>query len=482
MLELTGVIYGTDRSRPFSISPTEQTPLESEVTRPVVDADTQAHENASGVFFTGVHSVLFPTQQKTRNNIVKWHYAVADAVMTPPREGAWLQIHRSDLADTRTVIGYTPEAHVLLATAERSSQYGKMRSSSAETERDGWHFSLDGVTPQLGFSGSGLSFPFKLIRRKGQKAAPSALPTYDQITSQTVNSPVVLFDTTPTHETAWLVSQLSVILDLVLFQIHREGWWDCQNLDKDMRQSLYASPHWNGGFAAQTVLDNHDRANTTLKLSADDGKPIVIKHLVIDIFTAMSVRSQVDQQDSPYSTLSTPPLLGWDLIQLTNAVGTAKRLQFHVHKSASGNNSVPTWLPLARELPVYFCDGLGDIMTSAVPLCAEFQHDRKYLLANVQVLNTKLKRCAKCSEYHLDTKDQLVWKDSPIQDLFPCDHGQHVQAEAKAKFDDNVQLLVPADHRCVAPVAAPYPLQPREGAFVFGAKRLRARVRSQLST
>ena len=481
MLELTGMIYGTDRSRPFRITSTEQASLESEVTHPRVDADTKAHEDGSGVFFSGVHSVLFPTQYKTRSNIVKWHYAASDTVMIPPKEGTWLQLHRSDLADTRTVIGYTPEVHVLLATAERSSQYQQMRSSSAEAERDRWHFTLDGATPQLGFSGSGVSFPFKLIRRKGQNAAPSALPTYDQITSQTVDSPIVLFDTTPTHEAAWLVSQLSVILDLVLFQVHREGGRDGKNIDDKTRQSLHAIPHWNGGLAAQAVLDDHGRANTVLKLSADDGKPLAIKHLVIDIFTAMNVRSQVDQQHPSCSTLSTPPLLGWDLVQLTNAIGTAKRLQFDVRRSVSGSHSVPTWLPLTRELPVYFCDGLGDIMRSAVPLCSEVQYSRKHLFANVQVLNTKLKRCARCPEYHVDIKDQLVWKDSPVDNLVPCEHGQHVHAQARAKFDNDIQLLVPADHKHVASEAIPCPLLPREGAFVFGAKRLRAKVRSQLS-
>lgn len=126
MLEMTGMIYGTDRSIPFRIPTTEHNSHESGLMNPHIYSEATGQEkiagfeDGSGVFFTGVHSVLFPTQHITRRNILKWHYAASDTVMTPPKEGTWLHLHYSDLLNTRTVIGYTPEVHVHLGTAERS--------------------------------------------------------------------------------------------------------------------------------------------------------------------------------------------------------------------------------------------------------------------------------------------------------------------------------------------------------------------------
>lgn len=443
MLELTGMLYTTAPSGPAS---------------------------PSGTFHTGVHSILYPTEKNETQGFVKWHYAASDYVMIPPADGTWLRLRQDDLIGMRTILGYTPSVQVHLGTESRLHQYESMTASHAGREKDSWSFSWDGLTVQAGFAGSGVSSPFKFVRRTGQQGVPTAKPTYDQIIHGTSDKPVILYDTAHAQESAWLVPQLSVILDLVLFQAHRERAW--KNLTATARAALHAKPYWNGGLAAKEVLDDYERANTVLRLSADDGTPVAIKHLVMQVFAAMSHRVQLDHLHSPSSSLTTSPLLGWDLIQLTDALAIPARLQIEVHKDGL-NNSAPTWLPLAREIPVFFCDGLGDVMTTKVPICSQFQRSQKNLVASIHVLQTKRKRCLKCDEYHIDTKKQLVWQ-LPRSDCFSeCVHGAHRTEDAIARFDAGVQLMFPASGCKRARSEVACPVIPEEGAVVFGAKRLR---------
>lgn len=312
--------------------------------------------------------------------------------------------------------------------------------------------------------------PFKFSRRRGQQGVPTANPTFDQIIHGTVEKPVILYETARAQEIAWLVLQLSVILDLVHLQAYRERSW--KDLSASDRSALHAKPDWNSGLAALKVLDDYQRANTALRTSAGNGKPIVIKDLVTQVFAAMTYRMQLDQLHPAPSSLTTSPLLGWDLIQLTDALAIPKRLQMEVHKYRN-NNSPPTWLPLARELPVFFCDGLGDVMTSTVPTCSQFQRSQEYLVASIHVLRAKLRRCFKCDDYHIDTKKQLVWQ-LPRSGCFPsCPHGVHCKEDARANFDAGVQLMLPAgDNKCFKR-KLPCPVIPEEGAVVFEAKRPR---------
>ncbi|TLD09828.1 serine/threonine protein kinase, partial [Venturia nashicola] len=224
MLELTGMLYTTAPSGPAS---------------------------PSGTFYTGVHSILYPTEKNETRGFVKWHYVASDYVMTPPADGTWLRLRQDGFIGMRTILGYTPSVQVHLGTESRLHQYESMTASHAGREKDSWSFSWDGLTVQAGFAGSGVSSPFKFARRTGQQGVPTAKPTYDQIIHGTSDKPVVLYDTAHAQESAWLVPQLSVILDLVLFQAHRERAW--KDLSATARAALHAKPYWNGGLAAKEV-------------------------------------------------------------------------------------------------------------------------------------------------------------------------------------------------------------------------------------
>lgn len=474
MLELTGMMYGTDLSKSLHVDAEAESPQDAQLLSNEVCTDEESTasnkfpvlDTQVGIFYTGVHSILYPTERDNTRKVIKWHYASSDCVMTPQNDGTWLRLHDADLLGMDTVLGYTPEVSVLLGTPDRVQQYNNMRTSSAAKEKNTWTFSWDGVTMSAGFAGSGMAFPFKFNRRKGQQIAPSATPNYDQIVQYTADKPLILFDTARQQETAWLVSQLSVILDIALLKSQRHGWW--QALDQTARAALHARPHWNGGLAAQEVLDNYERANTILRFSADDGTVLAIKDLIKEIYAAMTVRTQLDQLYPSMATLSTPPLIGWDLLELTDPILQSKRLSVDVHKSG-GNNSTPTWLHLAREVPVLFCDGLGSIMTSRVPVCSVFQCNQKYLVASLHALRSKMTHCSSCRGYHIGNDRQWVWQAPPDGYFVPCMHGNHSVEVAKARFDESIQLILRANHQCVV-LNAEEGL--KEGAVVFGPKRL----------
>lgn len=443
-------------------------PLMLELTGMIYEAHPQQKTRSAGIFYTGVHSILYPTKLNHSLEIIMWHYTACSNVMTPPTDDDWVRICSEDLECKRMILGYTPSVQILLGTESRLRQYPLLKSSCADREKDSWTFAWDGVTINAGFSGSGLSFPLKLVRRKGQRAAPAAKPTYDQVVDGTSDQPVILFDTAHGLETAWLVSQLSVILDLVHLKAHRDDCW--QNKENSFRMKLHAKPDWRGGFAAKEVLSDYSKANTQMRLSADDGNPIAIKHLVVQIFKAMSIRAQLDKLNPPVSTIHARPIVGWDLLQLMNAVEAPERLSFEADWAWS-RSKAPSWLPLAYEIPVFFADNMGDVMTSTVPLCAQLQRSPKHLVASNQVLLKKLRACSKCDGYHVDTKKQLSWRLVNDKIFQQCCHGLHNEAEAKARFKDLIQLMVSrGDHKCETSTDLCRVI-PQEGAIVFGAKR-----------
>jgi hypothetical protein len=161
---------------------------------------------------------------------------------------------------------------------------------------------------------------------------------------------------------------------------------------------------------AKEVLDDYARANTTLALSSDDRQPIAVKDLVKEIFAAMTVRTQLDQlYPSPRHTLSTSALLtGWDLLELTNPVHSSNRLQVDLNKG-HWNNSTPTWLHFANQVPAFLCDNVGRIMESALPLCPPSQHDKEYLIANFHVLSGLMTSCMVCQGYHVGKGKKWIW-------------------------------------------------------------------------
>ena len=479
MLDLTGMMYRTDISKTLNdgdASGQAVAPFAQRSTNVLITCDESSSSTEEfGIFFSGVHSVLYPTNRDDIRKTIKWHYATSDAAMTPPQDGTWLRLRETDLQGMVHILGFTPEVVVLLGTKDRSRQHCTMQASSARKEKDSWSFDWDGITAQAGFSGSGLSLPFKFVRRKAQKATPSAKPTYDQVIHHTVRDPVIIFDTAQDQGTAWLVPKLSLILDLTLFQIEKKGWF--RDLDDDLKTALFAKPHWNGGHAAREVLDNYARANTTLALSSDDGQAIAVKDLVKEIFAAMTARAQLDQlYPSSQTTLSRCALLtGWDLLELTNPIRFSKRLQVDLNKG-DRNRSTPTWLQFANQVSVFLCDNIGEIMKSVQPPCPASHHDKKNLIANIHVLGGLMTSCMSCRGFHVGTDKKWIWK-FPRDGCFAlCSHVPgHTRTREGNCFRDRMQLMLSEDHACEArEVTTSLPKElPKEGAVVFGSKMLR---------
>lgn len=182
----------------------------------------------------------------------------------------------------------------------------------------------------------------------------------------------------------------------------------------------------------------------------------------------MSIRIQLDRLSPPASSSGRSSLIGWDLLQLTDAVAAPWRLQFKF-EGASWNGRVPTWLPLANELPVFFSDDIGDIITSKVALCAELERGPEYLIASIDILSKRMQSCSVCRAYHVDTANPLVWR-MPQSDCFQkCCHNTHTAAESKLLFKNVVQVMSKKPRHERGILESLNHTLPKEGAIVFGA-------------
>lgn len=263
ILDFTKVIYRTDLSK-------------SACTRQNLQKDQSTQ---SGIFYTGVHSVLFAVSSDESREVIRWHYQTSDKVAVPDK--GWLRLQENELREDKLlsmtiVLGYTPQVKVLLGTEYRKKQYGLMDQTSAERERGEWALSMDGITFSLGYSGSGIQFPLKYKKRTPQKVAVRPDLGFDDMVKEVRDNPVILFETHDKMETGWLVSKLSVILDLVHYHVYKENLWD----DSE-RSRIHAKALSDGGIAAQHVLDDYERANLETRTLAADRSSIAVKDIVV---------------------------------------------------------------------------------------------------------------------------------------------------------------------------------------------------------
>lgn len=168
----------------------------------------------------------------------------------------------------------------------------------------------------------------------------------------------------------------------------------------------------------------------------------------------MSIREQFDilERTSSHSW-SSDPLIGWDLTELLGPSKTCYRRQVKIHETSTRlKNNTPTWFPLAREVPIYFCNRSGDVMVPAHQSEPAFSLGKKNLTANMHVIRKML--CAKpnCNDYHFDLARPLTW-ELP-RHLEECRGVQCLRSHS--------------EHRCPRSVETCSPES--TGAIVFGAK------------
>ncbi len=337
----------------------------------------EAGESDYGIYFRGMSSILYPTDYFVDTNTVQWHLVTntesaglgRDCSPNDISGSRWVRI--ADLETLRcavAILGYCGEAAILLGTEGRKTQYPRFRYSRSSFENPPPEASIGTVTAGIGVLGFGTAQATGTLKyRKGLADAMSLAQdiTYQEILNYAENDPVIIFETEPGNERAWLVPRLSVILDLL-------NYWAGQNRDTDAA-ILYALALPDGGRASKEVLREREYAKTVLIRPTLDDTGVRVGEIVKRLYGQMQRREEAcaksERGAQGTAEFGRYSLLGWDLRELVEPPVVVRRRWINPHVTdVSPNIAVtPCWLPLTRVIPVYFGQGLGELITPVRP-------------------------------------------------------------------------------------------------------------------
>lgn len=438
MIELADMLFQTDLSM-ISVNQNNASLNDS--------AAQKESPLAQGIFYTGVGTLLYPVARNwgpmEDRDLIRWHFD-AKAQSTMPPEDNFLPVDKGyDFAHSRHLLGFAPQNEVRLGTRDRMRDYARMRPVPGSIEQSVPELSVQtisaglGKTPMVATIGAGIKYSQPLRGSRDPKER-----TYYSILKATEQQAVILCDC-GSEKVAWLVSQISVILDLICYRIQKEGWTDLPK---------HAKPKANGGAAAANILSDANVYNKILAPGLGGEEDLTVLKLVKEIYCAMQQRRQVREMTvRGILRLRRKMLHSWDLLELADPPDEFSRRALVVHETSSRVVAqYPSWLPLADQIPVYSGQDLGRVVTIADrPIHMHgVAHGEKYLMANVHAMRSLLRPRPDCACYHFDC--ELVWERS-MGEKWAYVNGIPQEVKNLADFLENVQTLRKASgHKCVA--------------------------------
>jgi hypothetical protein len=354
MLDLADVMFRTDLSR--------------------FDGPSQVE---GGIFYSGVNTLLYPVSQSRR--IIRWHFDTSGKHAVPPSDQILPVRSEEEYASALThLVGFASQSEIRLGTKQRTRDYARMRSVSGCVERGRPEVALDGFSAAFGKApatatvGVKVKFPSTL-----RATIDPRKRRYDDIFKKTKDQAVILYDCG--HQRgAWLVPQLSVILDLVYYRISKEQWGG---------PPKHANACADGGAAAAEVLKSPLVYSHKLSTILEDNSDFRIMDLVKEIYEAMFKRHTLHEAPAGGSwNLHRERLHDWDLLEIADAPDQSFRQEIEVHLTSSrAIAQYPSWLPLTQHIPVYLGQDLGQVISVGnQPLPMRHVKNReKCLVANV---------------------------------------------------------------------------------------------------
>jgi tetratricopeptide (TPR) repeat protein len=419
-----------------------------------ISSDTDS-SSSRGIFYTGVGTLLYPVSRSSNDQkIIMWHFG-SSAERSVPRASHFLPLQEHEISRMRHVVGFAPYSKVQLGTHERTRSLAGISRVAGCIERERPEVTVETVTAQFGKAPVTASIGGKVKFSRALRATVDPEKRrYDQILTLTEKQAVILFDC-GTTKAAWLVSQLSIILDLVCYRIRANGWRDLP---------MHATPQADGGAAAAAVLKDPSVYKLEFSHIYEDNTKLSVMHVVREIYCAMSQRQILQElRDSAALRLYRERLYGWDLLELAEPSDNSYRREIVVHKTTSrAVAQYPSWLPLARHIPVYIGQDLGEIITvdQHAPL-QNIQNKEKYLLASVCAMRQLLRRRPGCIHFHFDC--ELVWECPPRGYPFVISQDECDEDRVKRCVQ---RLTGSGRHRCTTgPMRAPLC---EEGLVIFG--------------
>ncbi|KAK1758867.1 serine/threonine protein kinase [Echria macrotheca] len=328
----------------------------------------------SGVYLEGVEYTIYPTGHVEDSDVVQWHLVrkenpLADNghrnTSAAPDSGGgprWdKSISLSTLQSAKAVLGYCAKVLIQLGTEDRRKYHADLRPSQAPIERPPPEASVGGATLGvnfLGFANMGTSTAFKTRNGLRRAKEPAKELNYLEILRVAESEPVILFDTEPGNERAWMVPQISLILELFNIWAETAGIEDIH----------YAKASADGGAEARAILADLDYARRVVgkkALESDAERQVgdVIKGIYGRIQQCMKINAESDIGARGTKRLGSTGVVGWDWLELTDLSWT---ITYRREVLSTPNSfAKPCWLPFTQVVPVFFGTGLGELMVPA---------------------------------------------------------------------------------------------------------------------
>jgi hypothetical protein len=418
MLDLADIIFHTDLSK-LDMPP----PLDS------------------GIFCSGVNTLLYPVSKS--GNVIKWHFDPSGKSAVPPPYN-FLRIESvQTFTESMHVVGFAARSEVRLGTRRRTHDYARMCSVLGSIERGRPEIALDAFNATIGKAPASATASMKVKFPSTLRATVEPQRRrYDEIVKKTKDQAVILYDCG--HQRgAWLVPQLSVILDLVYYRMFKERWGE---------PPKHAKACADGGAAAAETLKDPLVYLHKLSSILEDNSDFRIMDLVKEIYEAMLKRRILHEAPAGGSLmLHRERLHGWDLLEIADAPDQSFRREIEVHQTTSrAIAQYPSWLPLTQHIPVYLGQDLGHVISIGnQPLPMRHVKNReKCLVANVHTLQTLLRNRDECSDFHLDC--ELVWElPSSVASMFLGMTGVSEDPTSSKRIEHCLQRLQKSkDHVC----------------------------------
>jgi len=461
--------------------------------------------NDAGVYFEGISYTLYPTAYIQSHNTIQWHLESKgghledrehDHAIAPDSGGRpkWERI--SDLKTLRSataILGYCNEVKIQLGTAERVQYFDDLRASLSHIERPPQEASGGSVGAGfnvMGFVNGTFSKTFK--PRNGLKRAKESAKEldYTQVLNITEKESVVLYDTEPGNERAWMVSELPLILELFNFWAFRNGVADIK----------YAKPGPNGGAEAKSVLADLQYAKRIVVpkiLDSESNQQIgdIIKGIYGRIQQCRKEDAGSDAGAREVTRLGRTPIVGWDLLDLTDLcpttsyrreagrhLGQQRRHQEQNSSDTTGasgsltsSSGQPCWLPFTTIVPVFFGQSMGELFIPARPheVCRQWYPipgglEVQYLAASVHCIRSLARDFGHNEPWRFF--DNFVWLYEDQSVFEPC-----VDCLSNAKVcAKQPQVLKEMKNTLHKERPGPAPMVPQvedNGAVVFARKR-----------
>jgi hypothetical protein len=407
-----------------------------------------------GIYFDGISYTLYPTAliQAEYGNVIQWHLEdkrsrnheppETDAVVAEVERPKMENITNVELLQSaQAILGYCGNVQVQLGTESRRPFHQDPLRCLASFERP--PAELSGGTIGVGVNMAGFvnaNSTAAWKTRKGLRIGKEEAEKldYETVLDTTQNEQVILYDTESQNERAWMVSELSLILEL--FNI-----WAFAKGIQDIR---YANPISDGGAAARAVLDpeNNDyfqRVVVQARLDSEKDQKVgdIIKRIYAQIQRRREEDTDSDATARGVRRLGSTGIIGWDWLDLTDLSSTTsyrrefgygvreqrRRLLRNPWNRSPRPGNHPSWALFTEFVPVFFCQSVGEIITPANPnqLCRNWYPipggvQTHYLAASVCCLEELSKKAGHRRQPWLYFHN-LEWQYRG-QNLFqPCD-------------------------------------------------------------